>query len=680
MTRAPLFLGTAALLALAAVLCYEHPSPGPLTSAHATAGASLPTCESCHAEAGLDAGCLGCHAGIAAQLAGQRGYHHEVAGAGAPRCARCHPEHHGASFDIMEAVAWRPGSRDGFRHDAMSFQLVEAHAELDCEACHKTSFAMPGYAHRPRRKTFLGLSQSCAACHGNVHASEELSDCMRCHGQTAFKPARGFDHDEHMPLIGAHAAVACKDCHTSNETLSFETVRGTTCAGCHENPHRTTWNADCQACHLPEAPSWNSGAEHVTAAVHLETGFPLARPHGELSCETCHAAGEPYAGRYASPPRVAERCDACHTDVHAGQFAGRYGACTQCHAQTHFSPAIFGADRHAGFALRDAHRGAACSACHKEIDGVCRYVGTPTRCADCHDDVHAGQFEQSCAACHDERAFAPPNHGVAAHASFPLRGAHLSLGCAACHKTVDGVRRYVDTPNTCAGCHDDIHAGQFEQSCESCHDETAFRPARYGIRRHTVFALRGAHDAVACIACHTKDETGVRRFVDTPSACATCHEDPHGRQFASGTASRDCTACHTAGSSTFSIPSFDHARQTGYALEGKHAGARCNDCHRPAKAGAPRRYRGTPTRCDTCHADRHRGQFPGRDCSSCHGSQSTWTAANFDHGRTRFALDARHARVACAGCHTPVKQRDGLRIVQYRPLGHRCEDCHDVRR
>ena len=83
---------------------------------------------------------------------------------------------------------------------------------------------------------------------------------------------------------------------------------------------------------------------------------------------------------------------------------------------------------------------------------------------------------------------------------------------------------------------------------------------------------------------------------------------------------------------------------------------------------------------DSCHVDQHRGQFAGRDCRTCHTSSQTWTLAGFDHRQTSFPLDGRHARVSCAGCHTPVKQRDGSLVVQYRPLGTRCEDCHDIGR
>ena len=48
----------------------------------------------------------------------------------------------------------------------------------------------------------------------------------------------------------------------------------------------------------------------------------------------------------------------------------------------------------------------------------------------------------------------------------------------------------------------------------------------------------------------------------------------------------------------------------------------------------------------------------------------------FDHQRhSRFALDARHRRVPCAGCHRTVQTEFGP-AVRYKPLGTECKDCH----
>jgi hypothetical protein len=67
------------------------------------------------------------------------------------------------------------------------------------------------------------------------------------------------------------------------------------------------------------------------------------------------------------------------------------------------------------------------------------------------------------------------------------------------------------------------------------------------------------------------------------------------------------------------------------------------------------------------------------DCASCHTvsgfAPSTFTVSQ--HARTAYPLEGRHARVACASCHTsqPGATR-GSREVVMRPAANRCESCH----
>ena len=74
-----------------------------------------------------------------------------------------------------------------------------------------------------------------------------------------------------------------------------------------------------------------------------------------------------------------------------------------------------------------------------------------------------------------------------------------------------------------------------------------------------------------------------------------------------------------------------------------------------------------------------RGQFEDARCDRCHSPAATFAIERFDHGRTRFPLDGTHAKVACAGCHPGARQPDGSVVVQYRPLGTKCGDCHDFK-
>ena len=37
-----------------------------------------------------------------------------------------------------------------------------------------------------------------------------------------------------------------------------------------------------------------------------------------------------------------------------------------------------------------------------------------------------------------------------------------------------------------------------------------------------------------------------------------------------------------------------------------------------------------------------------------------------------------HLGVACSQCHRPVVLEDKTVVVQYKPLGRECRDCHDI--
>jgi hypothetical protein len=87
-------------------------------------------------------------------------------------------------------------------------------------------------------------------------------------------------------------------------------------------------------------------------------------------------------------------------------------------------------------------------------------------------------------------------------------------------------------------------------------------------------------------------------------ACAACHADPHGGQFAHRKDAGACEACH--GTRAFvPVSGFDHAKDAGYKLDGAHAKVACAACHTATVAADGRsivRYQGTPTTCVACHA------------------------------------------------------------------------------
>ncbi|MHC4956355.1 MAG: hypothetical protein ACYTGZ_21140 [Planctomycetota bacterium] len=591
MNAAPVIVGLLALLALSATLVVREPSPGALARAHADIGTSIETCSVCHTPDGLDAGCLACHDEIEEQVQSKRGYH----ATRATGCAHCHPDHHGETFDVMEAIAWQSDDRLSFRHDHVEYTLSGKHDELSCRGCHRAE------------RTYLGLAQKCDSCHDDVHGNDQFRDCAACHDQNQFEPASLFDHDRSFPLLGQHAEAKCDRCHSG---LDYKDVKGQQCHDCHESPHRFDSPDGCEACHGGADASWVVAQSEFDAARHGKTGFALSKAHKAVACSDCHKPALAYTARFPQPPRKQESCEACHEDVHRGQFEAR---CTDCHEETRFLPSRYGREQHTTFVLRGAHAKTECRACHAEVEETRKFVGTARTCAACHDDPHKGQFEPK---------------------------------------------------------------GK-EHGCDRCHDEQRFIPARYPMAEHTGFPLTGAHGAVACNSCHTVVQ-GTRRFKATPRDCASCHADLHGGQFEPEIKKHGCEQCHTTAS--FRIRPFDHGKRTSYPLEGKHGEAACARCHKLSGKPPVRVYRETPRSCASCHRDEHRGQFADRSCQKCHAGFIDWEIRRFDHDRTRFPLDARHSDVSCDECHPKVRQRDGRAVVQYRPMGHQCKDCHEVER
>lgn len=593
---APILAGTLLVLAAAAWLTVDSPSPGPLAAAHSAIPDSdrLTGCGLCHTSDGLDAGCVRCHLDIGKQIEERRGFHAFLIGEETPNCARCHPDHDGHDFDILDALSWEKTDPARFSHPHVTFTLRGKHEGLTCERCHRPELGLKhGAQGSDRHETFLGLTQECVSCHKDIHGG--FPDCAHCHDQLDFKAATLFDHEPLFTLKGAHAAVECKQCHTA----VWSQERGKRCVDCHKTPHRADLGNDCAACHPITEPDWNVAAATFDAGIHARIGFPLDRPHAGVSCDKCH----PPAAKFAEPPRRPDDCRTCHEDIHRGQFGTR--SCLECHARDTFKPAVYTREQHTTFALRGAHTTAECRLCHKDIEGCVRFTGSPRACKECHEDIHLGQFKEECSVCHTEERFLP---------------------------------------------------------------------ARYDIATHTQFPLDGLHRGVACRACHVDPVEGPRLFVGTTHSCKACHKDPHGGQFR---AAADCNSCHTTAG--FRIPDYRHK---DYRLLGGHARARCEECHRVAKG--VRIYSGTPQQCASCHRDEHRGQFRekgGARCERCHVSTETWKENRFEHNRmSRFVLDTTHEKVKCSGCHPSVQQPDGSHVVQYKPLGTRCEDCHEISR
>lgn len=621
-------------------------SPGKLSAPHAGLEGST-HCLDCHAprQGVAPDRCLDCHVALRQRVAADQGLH---ARPEFQRCETCHIEHHGRDFEL---IFWGDEGRDAFDHRRTGWPLTGAHAAAACRDCHRPGHLLDAAGLKAGKAdpatTFLGLSSACLTCHQDEHRGQFApTSCLDCHGTTAWKPATGFDHGStDFPLVGAHADLACGDCHPRREDaaagldrafLQLSGVAHADCADCHRDPHGGRLGPTCSTCHTPTA--WSQVDR--TGFDHSRTRFPLTGLHRNLACAACHSDSRPAARQLAFGS-----CADCHADPHQGRLGS---ACASCHDTSGWKRVAAGAFDHdrTRFPLRGAHQEVACADCHTSG----RPAGTRlafASCADCHGDPHLGQFlDQAdittdgasrkgamCSDCHTVEGFVPSTFTVADHqqSRFHLDGAHLAVPCVDCHlltepealprritmqrssrrrarRSADGpVRRFRFAATTCIACHADPHGGAtqaLDVACADCHQTGSFHTVAaeeiaFDHQQATGFALSGGHLDVACLACHSGATAEGVSFQGTPNDCASCHRDPHfgTTPAADSAAPVNCADCHQM--TSWQATSFDHARDTGFGLEGAHGRLACAQCHR--LEGPTQRLVPPPTTCQGCH-------------------------------------------------------------------------------
>lgn len=515
---------------------------------------------------------------------------------------------------------------------------------------------------------------------------EGLTKCTQC-------------HELGKPVDGGR----CLACHTTLDARiragrgfhAGKDVKGKSCVACHSDHH----GREFAMIH------WEKGEK---AFAHETTGWPLEGRHADAACRDCHRREllrpETAKAKDINPARtylgLSTECAACHRDVHSGQLGSD---CDACHDPSEWTRTRFDHDQ-ARFRLTGAHREVECRKCHTPgavpakdkrftvetwpAPAAPRFKPLPfARCTDCHKDPHEGRLGTDCASCHTTASFTAEGKAFDHDRTrYPLTGAHRSVDCAACHKGPEATRRR-PAHQDCAPCHGDPHGGQFQReprrTCSSCHDTQRFVPSGFGMTRHQEGAapLEGAHQAVSCADCHKAEAPGrpLRFRMEgrgfSGQACAACHEDPHAGQQESWAGEQGCRSCHNQ--EAWRVGTFDHGR-TDFPLAGRHEQVACAACHKAESA--PRvPLTGLARSCAGCHEDPHRGQFADAAgspaaCDRCHTPQA-WKTTTFSHAESRFPLDGKHEKVACAACH--AQETDGRGgFTRYKPLGIRCEDCH----
>ena len=603
----------------------NHDSIYPLLGAHNNIRME---CNKCHVNgyANTPTQCVGCH---------QTDYNnavdpnHKSAGFSTD-CAGCHSNN-----------AWKPST---FDHDGAYFpiysgkhagqwsQCSDCHTDpgnykvFACINCHEHSQSNTD-SHHNGVNGYVYQSAACYSCHPRGTGEGVIN-----HALTSF------------PLTGAHANVACQQCHQNGFANT-----PTDCVSCHQSNFNTAPNhtvqsypQTCQQCHT--TTDWKT----ITFN-HSTTTFPLTGAHTTVTCQSCHVTK--LAG-------IASDCYSCHQSNFAAapnHTTQNYPHdCTLCHSTTSWQGSTFDHSKTA-FPLTGAHTTTACLSCHQS-----KFAGTPTDCVSCHQSNfntapnHTIQsYPQTCQQCHTTTDWKTINFNHST-TTFPLTGAHTTVTCQSCHVT-----KLAGIASDCYSCHQSNFAAapnhtaqNYPHDCTLCHSTASWQGSTFDHSK-TAFPLTGAHTGVACASCHTAG------YQNTPTVCYSCHQSNF-----QGTTNPNhvalnipttCEQCHTTTPgwkpATFPIHS------NYWPLTGAHANiaSQCASCHNG-------NYTTTPSQCVGCHQSDYNGaanpnhalaHFPTA-CEQCH-TTSAWSPSTFNHDGQYFPIYSGTHKgrwSLCSDCHT----------------------------
>lgn len=582
-------LALVGMLTVSAVARADLFSPGELAKPHQELE-GISNCTKCHPagdKLSQEACLTPCHTELKPSINAGKGLHGRL-----PEekraCESCHGDHKGRAFAIVD---WSPGGKKAFDHRRTGWPLKGAHFKTECDKCHERRLITWPVAIKlleTRPHTLLGVDQACEACHFDEHRGQQKEDCGYCHGEKDWKPAPGFDHDNaNYALKGKHKKVKCEKCHPSqkdevkhgfpapkSETfLKLNNLEYATCTDCHKDPHENRFGPRCSSCHTVDG--WNiirNASEE--REFHEKTRYPLKGAHLDVECRACHG---PYPGQRAKFKNMKfEDCTDCHPDSHVGQIATqgtKLPDCTVCHSVDGFMPAQYGLVEHqkTKYPLEGAHAVVPCDACHEQVASLQKKIPAAVladlrrkrrvelfslaifdfpkpseKCDSCHADVHKGQLEKPCDACHEAASFTKVRFDHQKDSRYPLTGKHEKVPCEKCHFVPTGSKDQVEgkpvvlyrpMDQKCGACHPDEHAGQFVKKgkpvdCDACHTTDDWKKGKF---KHeppfTTYVLDGEHVKVPCEKCHPKVTIGpklsVVRYTPVTRTCEGCHADFH---------------------------------------------------------------------------------------------------------------------------------------------------------
>jgi hypothetical protein len=590
-------------------------------------------------------------------------------------CENCH-----------SAASWRPiRAVPEFDHNKTKYPLRGMHEKVQCTQCHV-------------KPIFTNVGKNCQDCHTDIHQRKMGTDCAQCHTVQGWNIAvqQVKDHQNRFPLLGAHAAVQCEDCHKSAAVGQFQGL-STACNSCHMRDFQQAKSPDhvagqfpqtCDSCHTFD--SWLGATVNHSAP---PINFPLTNGHANVPCLSCHV------GSNFNLHIAATDCGnaGCHLTTwqqttnpkhSAAATVFPVAACSTCHNTVSWLTANFD---HAttGFPLTNSHQMApagkvtACTDCHISNNYNLTIQANDCGNSGCHlttwqqtnNPVHpaagAPFAAANCATCHNPTLWTNVvfNHsatGWALTGSHQLAPAGKVVACTDCHK---GNNYTFTAANTdCYGCHqtewkstpsfggavpNHITAGfpATASACATCHPITQWADGKFD---HTAFGfpLTNSHALVAnggkvpsCTSCHISNNYNLQ-IAPTDCGNSQCHlttwqqtNNPVHPSAGPPFAAANCSTCHNTVSWTTAI--FDHAT-TGWPLTGSHQLA-------PA---------GKVVACTDCHVgNNYTFTAANTDCYGCH--QTAWQSTTTIGGSVPNHITAGFSTSMCSTCHDTVLWTDG---------------------
>jgi hypothetical protein len=568
-------------------------------------------------------------------------------------CENCHT-----------ATAWKPiRATPEFDHNKTKYPLRGMHEKVGCTQCHV-------------KPVFTDVGKNCEDCHLDVHQRKMGTNCAQCHTVQGWNIAvqQVKDHQNRFPLLGAHAAAQCDDCHKSAAVGQFQGL-STACISCHQadlnrtqtiggnvpNHISANFPQTCETCHTFD--SWFGATfNHDTTGFLLRDSHQIA-PAGKVNaCTDCHIGGN-YSLKIAQTDCGNPQCHL--SSNYGGGWQGStnpkhaaapnvfpIASCSTCHNTVSFLNATFDHSS-TGFPLQNSHQMApagkvnACTDCH--TNNNYNLTTLPTDCgnAGCHLNTNYGGGWQGAT---------NPNH-AAAPAVFPI------ASCSTCHNTVSFLNATFDHSttgfpltnshqlapagkvNACTDCHINnnytLTMGPTDCGNGQCHLNTNYGGGWQGTN-NPVHSSAGAPFAAAnCANCHNT----VSFLTATFDHSTTGWPLVGSHQMAPAGKANACTDCHVNNNYTFTSANTD-----------------CYGCHQAAWTSTPTFGGNVPNHITA--------GFPTSLCSQCHDT-IVWTDSTFNHANTGFPLTNSH-QTAPAG---KVTGCDQCHVGNYTSLAIQPTDC-----